>query len=169
MQTRVVVRDIDARDADVPMLGGQGLQATLELDGQPLVRGNRSRVVLMAGASRRRLRELSGRSQVVVLQQILADSQSTTLCWTAPFAGSILHVACFGGAELTSVRIDRRPICPAVIAPFVAANLIDIEIRSSYGAQPACVAVLVDATLFARQTLAYSALPFSALEASAPP
>jgi len=149
MQTRVVVRDTDARDAHVPVLGSEGLQATLELDGLPLARGNRSRVVLMAGALRRRLHELSGRSQIVVLQQSLTHSQSTTLCWTATFAGSVLHVECFGGAELTSVRIDRRPISPAVVAPFVAASLIDIEIRSSYGAQPACVAVLLGATLFA--------------------
>jgi hypothetical protein len=105
-------------DEPLPCTGSAGLMATLEVFGRPILRGNRSRIVLIAGELDARLDGVSGHVEATVLRfGMPADEAART--WVPNAAGKLLYITSFG-AELFSVhRRDERTRIqePAAVAP----------------------------------------------------
>jgi hypothetical protein len=86
------------------------IEAVLLVDGLPLLLGNRSRLVYLAGElSRRRLPSSgTGRLEIVLLRRHFRGLYARAT-WHDPVPGVLHLAACFGGASLVGVAVNDVP------------------------------------------------------------
>jgi hypothetical protein len=107
----VLVRAAEPRDQGLPCLSGGGAQATLEVCGRGLVRGQRSRVVQLAWelvALRARAPKGSLASFGIELIELSAArlSLSPSLAfWLSPYACRLHHAEAFGSADMFALSV----------------------------------------------------------------
>lgn len=99
------------------------IEAALRFDGRELLRGNRSRLVYLAGELAVRLPSTHGPLDVLVLPKRIRGP-SSHITWHDP-PTSVLHLAvCFGGAQITELSLrgvhsDVNPSAPFVLSESV--------------------------------------------------
>jgi hypothetical protein len=143
MNGRIQLRPITDHDADVPSVGTGREQVALEVDGVPELRGNRSRVVLIASHLDAVLARLVGKPLLIVLQQAVAPWQRAELSWRASSTGVLLQLEHFGGLMLEGLRTDSEPLGMERNLPLSKGRELKIVLRNPSGAQLRAVAVLL--------------------------
>jgi hypothetical protein len=68
IDNRLRTRNMRPDDNHLPCTGNGQIMATLEVFGRPVLRGNRSRIVLIAGELDARLNDVAGNVQASVLR-----------------------------------------------------------------------------------------------------
>lgn len=80
-------------------------QAALVVEGQELLRGNRSRVVFMANVLADKLKDARGPLALVIAHERTAPRARRQVFWQCEHAGALRFVVCFGGAQLRGLEI----------------------------------------------------------------
>lgn len=145
LTTRVLVVSPPYPVTGVPMVGNRGSLACLEVDGQPLLQGNRSRVVLLGWQVVALLRRIDeeGRGERPTARVVGArggPNGEGVSEWIPSHRGRLHHVHAFG-ADLVAVHVgDGGAPTGTVPIPFEASQRIELRLT---GLRPQEAATLV--------------------------
>lgn len=136
---RIVVSSVAGRSPEVPSTGF--CEAALHLDGRELLRGNRSRIVFLAGELRARLARLAGDVQIAVIRKEIGPSARAIAYWTSQAPVTLRFAACFGGGKLVDIRIGGQIVQPATLE--VATVAKDVRVAMVVEGRPQASAEIV--------------------------
>lgn len=110
MHRRVHVRNVKLSDWDLPEVGVDRAQVSVEIDGKAVLRGSRSRAVYAARALSEVLEFMLRTPSLAVLYGAVSGTQPVTLSWSAPASGALVSTVCLGDPTLEELRVDQREV-----------------------------------------------------------